>query len=196
MTTSAPRVPRVCLLVCDSWGVGDAPDAAAYGDVGSDTLGNTARQVGGLDLPNLESLGLGHLTITPYVAWYSPESLDPTKPGVPNQRNIYLTHDGGIDLIATLDPGTTIDRLQISPDGAHVAFLTRASLTGYDNVSCEYEVPTESRGFEKSHVCKAMEEMYEYDANRHSLTCASCMRDGFADDFRWIAPFAYRLEKT
>jgi len=50
------------LLVCDSWGVGDAPDAAAYGDVGSDTLGNTARQVGGLDLPNLESLGLGFLT--------------------------------------------------------------------------------------------------------------------------------------
>jgi len=52
----------VCLLVCDSWGVGDAPDAAAYGDVGSDTLGNTSRQVGGLDLPNLESLGLGFLT--------------------------------------------------------------------------------------------------------------------------------------
>jgi phosphopentomutase len=52
----------VCLLVCDSWGVGDAPDAAAYGDVGSDTLGNTARRVGGLDLPNLESLGLGFLT--------------------------------------------------------------------------------------------------------------------------------------
>ena len=52
----------MCLLVCDSWGVGDAPDAAAYGDVGSDTLGNTSRQVGGLDLPNLESLGLGFLT--------------------------------------------------------------------------------------------------------------------------------------
>jgi phosphopentomutase len=62
MTTSTPRVPRVCLLVCDSWGVGDAPDAAAYGDVGSDTLGNTARQVGGLDLPNLESLGHRFLT--------------------------------------------------------------------------------------------------------------------------------------
>ena len=62
MTTSAQRVPRVCLLVCDSWGVGDAPDADVYGDVGSDTLGNTARTVGGLDLPNLESLGLGFLT--------------------------------------------------------------------------------------------------------------------------------------
>jgi len=48
--------------VCDSWGVGDAPDAAAYGDEGSDTLGNAARAVGGVHLPNLEALGLGHLT--------------------------------------------------------------------------------------------------------------------------------------
>jgi len=57
----APRVSRVCVLVCDSWGVGDAPDAAAYGDEGSDTLGNTARAVGGIDVPNLAALGLGHL---------------------------------------------------------------------------------------------------------------------------------------
>ena len=62
MTPSGQRVPRVCLLVCDSWGVGDAPDAAAYGDAGSNTLGNTSRQVGGIDVPNLESLGLGYLT--------------------------------------------------------------------------------------------------------------------------------------
>jgi phosphopentomutase len=55
-------VPRVCLMVCDSWGVGDAPDAAAYGDTGSDTLGNTSRAVGGLHAPMLESFGLGLLT--------------------------------------------------------------------------------------------------------------------------------------
>jgi phosphopentomutase len=55
-------VPRVCVLVCDSWGVGGAPDVDAYGDEGSDTLANTARAVGGLDAPNLASLGLGHLT--------------------------------------------------------------------------------------------------------------------------------------
>jgi phosphopentomutase len=53
---------RVALVVCDSFGVGAAPDAGAYGDEGSDTLGNTARSVGGLDAPNLGSLGLGHLT--------------------------------------------------------------------------------------------------------------------------------------
>ena len=56
------RVPRVLLVICDSWGVGDAPDAQAYGDAGSDTLGNTSRAAGGLHLPNLEGLGLGHLT--------------------------------------------------------------------------------------------------------------------------------------
>ena len=55
-------VPRVVVVVCDSWGVGDAPDAGAYGDEGSDTLANTARAVGGLDAPNLEALGLGLLT--------------------------------------------------------------------------------------------------------------------------------------
>ena len=58
----APSVPRVCVIVCDSWGVGHAPDAAAYGDEGSDTLGNVSRAVGGLHLRNLERLGMGHLT--------------------------------------------------------------------------------------------------------------------------------------
>jgi phosphopentomutase len=55
-------VPRVLVVVCDSWGVGDAPDGAAYGDEGSDTLANTAEAVGGIRAPNLESLGLGMLT--------------------------------------------------------------------------------------------------------------------------------------
>jgi phosphopentomutase len=55
-------VPRVLVVVCDSWGVGDAPDAAAYEDEGSDTLANTAAAVGGIRAPNLASLGLGSLT--------------------------------------------------------------------------------------------------------------------------------------
>ena len=60
MTTA--KVPRVLVVVCDSFGVGHAPDAAAFGDEGADTLGNTSRAVGGLDAPNLEGLGLGYLT--------------------------------------------------------------------------------------------------------------------------------------
>jgi phosphopentomutase len=59
--TSA-RVPRVLIVVCDSFGVGDAPDADAYGDEGSDTLGNCARAVGGISAPNLAAMGLGTLT--------------------------------------------------------------------------------------------------------------------------------------
>jgi phosphopentomutase len=50
---------RAAIIVLDGLGIGEAPDAAAYGDAGSDTLGNVARAVGGLTLPNLESLGLG-----------------------------------------------------------------------------------------------------------------------------------------
>jgi phosphopentomutase len=57
--TTAPR--KVLLIILDGVGVGALPDAGAYGDVGSDTLGNLARASGGLDLPNLEHLGLGNL---------------------------------------------------------------------------------------------------------------------------------------
>jgi phosphopentomutase len=53
---------RLLLLVCDSFGVGEAPDAAAYRDEGSNTLGNTARAVGGIEAPNLGALGVGLLT--------------------------------------------------------------------------------------------------------------------------------------
>ena len=45
----------------DAVGAGALPDAAEFGDDGSDTLGNVARAVGGLDLPNLEALGLGNV---------------------------------------------------------------------------------------------------------------------------------------
>lgn len=45
----------------DGVGVGALPDADTYGDEASNTLGNVARAVGGLDLPNLEALGLGNV---------------------------------------------------------------------------------------------------------------------------------------
>jgi len=56
---------RTLLLVLDGVGVGAAPDAHVYGDEGSDSVGNTARAVGGLPLPNLGRLGFGHLTAIP-----------------------------------------------------------------------------------------------------------------------------------
>ncbi len=51
---------RVIWIVLDSVGIGEMPDAAQYGDAGSDTLGNIAR-LRGLKLPNLERLGLGNI---------------------------------------------------------------------------------------------------------------------------------------
>jgi phosphopentomutase len=54
-------MPRACVIVLDAVGAGALPDAAEFGDEGSDTLGNVARAVGGLDLPNLEALGLGNV---------------------------------------------------------------------------------------------------------------------------------------
>ncbi|HLG54497.1 MAG TPA: phosphopentomutase [Vicinamibacterales bacterium] len=51
---------RVVLIVLDSAGCGELPDAGAYGDQGSDTLGHIARQVP-LRIPHLRSLGLGRL---------------------------------------------------------------------------------------------------------------------------------------
>ncbi|HZC30515.1 MAG TPA: phosphopentomutase [Gaiellaceae bacterium] len=54
-------MPRACVIVLDAVGAGELPDADQYGDVGSDTLGNVAKAVGGLDLPNMEALGLGNV---------------------------------------------------------------------------------------------------------------------------------------
>ncbi len=51
---------RICLIVLDSAGIGEMPDAAAWGDAGADTIGHivASRKV---DLPNLQRLGLGNI---------------------------------------------------------------------------------------------------------------------------------------
>jgi len=52
---------RIILIVLDSVGIGEAPDAVEYGDVGAATLPNLAEAVGGLQLPTLTALGLGNI---------------------------------------------------------------------------------------------------------------------------------------
>jgi phosphopentomutase len=52
---------RACVIVLDAVGAGELPDAAEFGDAGSNTLANVARAVGGLDLPTLEALGFGNI---------------------------------------------------------------------------------------------------------------------------------------
>jgi phosphopentomutase len=53
---------RAAVIVMDACGVGELPDAGSYtGDEGANTLGHLAERVGGLDLPNLQRLGLGSI---------------------------------------------------------------------------------------------------------------------------------------
>ena len=54
------RYRRIIWIVLDSVGIGEMPDAADYGDVGSDTLGNIAR-LRGLELPHLSAMGLANI---------------------------------------------------------------------------------------------------------------------------------------
>jgi len=55
------RIQRVFLIILDGVGVGALPDASFYHDEGSNTLGNLAKKVHGLNLPNLQKLGLGNI---------------------------------------------------------------------------------------------------------------------------------------
>ena len=72
----------------DAVGAGELPDAASFGDEGSNTLGNVARAVGGLDLPALEALGLGNVM---------PLEGCPPQPGAPAVAGRLLERSKGKD---------------------------------------------------------------------------------------------------
>ena len=59
------RFWRICVIVLDSVGIGELPDAAEFDDVGAHTLGHIAKEVPTLSLPNLSQLGLGHIAAIP-----------------------------------------------------------------------------------------------------------------------------------
>jgi phosphopentomutase len=56
------KLERAIVIVLDGVGVGQAPDAASYGDSGANCLSNTSEAVGGLELPNLGRMGIGNIT--------------------------------------------------------------------------------------------------------------------------------------
>jgi len=58
-------VNNIIIIILDGIGVGELPDAALYGDEGSNTLRNLANHIGKLNLPNLQKLGLGNITEIP-----------------------------------------------------------------------------------------------------------------------------------
>ena len=56
------KIERITLIVLDSVGAGELPDAKMFDDEGANTLGNMAKAVGGMSLPNMAKLGLGNIT--------------------------------------------------------------------------------------------------------------------------------------
>lgn len=55
------KYKRIFLVVMDSVGIGEAPDAEQFGDLGSDTIGHIAEHMNGLHMPNMVKLGLGNI---------------------------------------------------------------------------------------------------------------------------------------
>ncbi|RFU65605.1 phosphopentomutase [Peribacillus glennii] len=55
------RFKRIFLIVMDSVGIGEAPDADLFGDQGADTLGHIAEKMNGLNMPNLGNMGLSNI---------------------------------------------------------------------------------------------------------------------------------------
>ena len=79
---------RACVIVLDAVGAGRAARRGRFGDEGSDTLGNVAKAVGGLDLPTLEALGLGNV---------EPLEGCPPQPGAPAVAGRLLERSRGKD---------------------------------------------------------------------------------------------------
>jgi hypothetical protein len=94
------------------------------------------------------------------IFFYSPEQLDPSRPAVPDQRNLYVYRDGEAQFAGSFDDGTDISRMQVSPNGDKAAWVTGSRMTSYD-----------SDGFK---------EMYAYDADSRSIECASCNPRGIS----------------
>ncbi|WP_405723559.1 phosphopentomutase [Anaerovibrio slackiae] len=61
------KYKRIFTVVLDSVGIGAARDAAAFGDAGADTLGHISRQVPGMKIPHLQSLGIANVHRLPHV---------------------------------------------------------------------------------------------------------------------------------
>ncbi len=76
------------MIVLDAVGAGALPDADQYGDEGSNTLANVAKAVGGLDLPNMEALGLGNV---------EPLEGCPPQPGAPAVAGRLIERSKGKD---------------------------------------------------------------------------------------------------
>ena len=112
------KYKRIFTIVIDSFGAGEMPDAAQYGDEGTDTMGHISQNVDEFTIPNLQKLGIANLHPLKQVAaverpmgYYTFLKEVPTK--------------DGIKKLAERDFGN--DKYQIIGDMVYVAFATKAS---------------------------------------------------------------------
>jgi hypothetical protein len=109
------------------------------------------------------------------IYFYSPEQLEGSR-GIADNQNLYVYRGGHAQLVAALAPGQIctadqsllcssgpVARMDVSPDGSHMAFITASRVTEYDNA-----------GFT---------EMYTYEAATGKLACASCVPNGEVPTF-------------
>jgi hypothetical protein len=93
------------------------------------------------------------------VYFYSPELFDNGQ-GTFGARNLYVFRNGAPQYVATFLENRLVNRIQVSPDDAHAAFLTAEQLTAYDNAG--------------------RMEMYHYSPATGEIQCVSCIPDGSA----------------
>ena len=95
------------------------------------------------------------------IYFYSPELLDGGN-GVEGKRNLYYFDMSAeeVRFVATLEADKPLERIQVSPENDHAAFVTRSGLTNYDNAD---------------HLM-----MYAYDVVQDEITCVSCLPSGAA----------------
>ena len=145
-------------LLSQGNGNGDTDECAASWDSGCDIRQVTTQRP---DLDDTIASRSGD------IYFYSPEQLDAQNPGVKNERNLYVYREGAVHYVTTFDPGTQVDRMQVSPDGSHMAFLSRTQATAYVNTQVDdLGRPTK------------WEEMYVFDPSNGNVLCASCIPSG------------------
>ena len=153
-------------LLSQGNGNGDTDECAAQWDSGCDIRPVTTQRP---DLDDTIASESGD------IYFYSPEQLDPEDPGVRNERNLYVYRQGAVHYVATFDPGTKVDRMQISPDGSHMAFLSKTQATAYANTQLDDQGrPTQ------------WEEMYTFDPSNGNVQCASCIPSGAPPSIFWL----------
>jgi hypothetical protein len=92
------------------------------------------------------------------IYFYSPEQLDGSR-GILGKQNLYVLRPSGVvHFVGAFEPSSVPSRMNVSPDGAHMAMLSEAKLTSYDNVG--------------------LAQMYHYNAETRAIQCVSCPPSG------------------